>query len=85
MYMWGFWEFWPHISDVTYRCYLFIDLIIDSYTIKLRIIMQVLPELLRVLNFEFLKTQVIIESKQKQEEPIDQDVVACVELGSDIL
>jgi hypothetical protein len=47
--------------------------------------MQVLPELLRVLNFEFLKTQVIIESKKKQNEPIGQDVVTCVQLGSDIL
>ena len=47
--------------------------------------MQVLPELLKVLNFEFLKTQVIIETKSEQNQPIESDVVTCVQLGTDIL
>lgn len=40
--------------------------------------MQVLPELLRVLNFEFLKTQVIIETKSEQNQSIESDVASCV-------
>jgi len=47
--------------------------------------MQVLPELIRSLNFEFLKAQVIIERKSANEEEIDQDITNCVQLGTNIL
>ena len=47
--------------------------------------MQVLPELIRTLNNEFLKTQVLIERKINQSQPIEQDVTECVRWGANFL
>ena len=44
--------------------------------------MQVLPELIRTLNNGFLKTQVRIERKANQCQPIDDDIRECVEWGA---